>query len=111
MGRLSSLLYSAVASVLALSTFAVDSARAEAIDVSVPWPEANFHVQNLKNFADFVQQRTDGRVEFVIHSGGSLGIAGADHLRAVRDGLVGAAEFHSGRPRLMTAIGSTRAKC
>jgi len=96
MGKLSLMMCSALAGMLALGTVAVGGARAEAIDVSVPWPEANFHVQNLKSFADLVQQRTEGRVEFVVHSGGSLGIGGADHLRAVRDGLVGAAEFHSG---------------
>ncbi|MEQ8347646.1 MAG: TRAP transporter substrate-binding protein [Sneathiellaceae bacterium] len=81
---------------LLVTAVAVADADAETIDVSIPWPDKNFHTQNLKSFAEKAAQRTDGRVEFIINSGGSLGIAGADHLRAVRDGLAGAAEFHSG---------------
>jgi len=78
------------------SLVVTSAASAETIEVSIPWPDSNFHTQNLKAFAELAKERTEGRVEFIINSGGSLGIAGPDHLRAVRDGLVGAAEFHSG---------------
>lgn len=81
---------------LVFCSLAAGSAGAQTIDVSIPWPDGNFHTQNLKAFAALAAERTEGRVDFVVNSGGSLGIAGADHLRAVRDGLVGAAEFHSG---------------
>lgn len=66
------------------------------INLAIPWPDANFHTENAKEFARLVEERTDGRVSFIIHSGGSLGIAGPDHLRGVRDGLADAAGFHSG---------------
>jgi len=86
----------AVGGSLLAAAVAAGSAGAQTIDVSIPWPDGNFHTQNLKEFAALAAERTEGRFEMIIHSGGSLGIAGADHLRAVRDGLVGAAEFHSG---------------
>lgn len=66
------------------------------INLAIPWPDGNFHTKNVKEFARLVEERTGGRVTFVIHSGGSLGIAGPDHLRGVRDGLADAAGFHSG---------------
>ena len=63
-------------------------AAAENWDMSLPWPDGNFHTANAKTFADAVAEATDGRVTITVHSGGSLGFGGPEMLGAVRDGLV-----------------------
>jgi TRAP-type C4-dicarboxylate transport system substrate-binding protein len=57
-------------------------------DLSTVWPEANFHTQNAKRFAEEVKKATAGSVDITIKAGGQLGFKGPEHLRAVRDGLV-----------------------
>ncbi|HJQ58423.1 MAG TPA: TRAP transporter substrate-binding protein [Vineibacter sp.] len=58
------------------------------LDLSTVWPDGNFHTKNCRLFAEQVGKVTGGAVEIVVHSGGSLGYKGPEHLNAVRDGLV-----------------------
>lgn len=62
-------------------------------DMSIVWPEGNFHTQNAMAFADAVNEATDGEVVITVHSGGALGIKGPEGMAAVRDGLVPIAEI------------------
>lgn len=74
--------------VCALS-LASTAALAETVwDMSVVWPEGNFHTQNAMAFAQAVNEATDGEVTITVHSGGALGIKGPEGMAAVRDGLV-----------------------
>lgn len=74
--------------VCALS-LASTAALAETVwDMSVVWPEGNFHTQNAMAFAQAVNEATDGEVTITVHSGGALGIKGPEAMAAVRDGLV-----------------------
>ncbi len=57
-------------------------------DMSVVWPEGNFHTQNAMAFAEAVKEATAGEVVITVHSGGALGIKGPEGMAAVRDGLV-----------------------
>lgn len=61
-------------------------------DMSIVWPEGNFHTQNAIAFAEAVKEATDGEVVITVHSGGALGIKGPEGMAAVRDGLVPIAE-------------------
>jgi TRAP-type C4-dicarboxylate transport system substrate-binding protein len=58
------------------------------LDLSTVWPDGNFHTQNCKRFAEEIGKTTGGAVHVTVHSGGSLGYKGPEHLNAVRDGLV-----------------------
>jgi TRAP-type transport system periplasmic protein len=57
-------------------------------DMSVVWPEGNFHTQNAIAFAEAVSEVTDGSVTITVHPGGALGIRGPEGMAAVRDGIV-----------------------
>jgi TRAP-type C4-dicarboxylate transport system substrate-binding protein len=63
------------------------------LDLSTVWPDGNFHTKNCRRFAEEVGKATGGAVEIVVHSGGSLGYKGPEHLNAVRDGLVPMADI------------------
>ena len=74
--------------------FAATAASAEtAWDMSIVWPEGNFHTQNAMAFAEGVKEATDGEVVITVHSGGALGIKGPEGMAAVRDGLVPIADI------------------
>jgi TRAP-type C4-dicarboxylate transport system substrate-binding protein len=62
-------------------------------DMSVVWPEGNFHTQNAIAFAEGVKKATNGEVVISVHSGGALGIKGPEGMAAVRDGLVPIADI------------------
>lgn len=62
-------------------------------DMSIVWPEGNFHTQNAMAFAEAVKEVTDGEVVITVHSGGALGIKGPEAMGAVRDGLVPIADI------------------
>ncbi|MCJ8140868.1 TRAP transporter substrate-binding protein [Falsirhodobacter halotolerans] len=62
-------------------------------DMSVVWPEGNFHTKNAQTFAARVAEVTDGDVEITVHSGGALGIKGPEGMAAVRDGIVPIADI------------------
>lgn len=57
-------------------------------DMSIVWPEGNFHTQNAIAFAEAVSDVTDGAVSITVHPGGALGIRGPEGMAAVRDGIV-----------------------
>lgn len=57
-------------------------------------PESNFMVQNAKNFAKAVEEKTNGDVVISISAAGSLGFKGPDQLTAVRDRLVDMADIN-----------------
>ena len=62
-------------------------------DMSVVWPESNFHTQDAMKFADAVKTVTNGDVVITVHAGGALGIKGPEGMTAVRDGLVPIADI------------------
>ena len=62
-------------------------------DVAIPWGATEFHTVNAMNFAEAVEEATDGEVVMTIHPGGSLGIRANESLRAVEDGAVPMAEY------------------
>ncbi len=77
------------AAAFATSTALIGRAgAATSIDLSTAWPEGNPHTENAKAFAAKIAEATNGEVNITVHSGGSLGFKGPEHLRAVRDGLV-----------------------
>lgn len=82
----------AIAGAGALALATVASAQTK-WDASVPWGPSEFHTKNLIRFAEEVNKVTNGEVEITVHSGGSLGIKGAESLRSVADGVVPMAEM------------------
>lgn len=64
------------------------------IDLSTVLPDGNFHTHNAQMYSEEVAKATGGEVQIQVHSGGSLGFKGPDHLQAVADGLVGMADIH-----------------
>ncbi len=67
------------------------TAQTTTIDIASPYPEGNFHVLNLQQFAQDVGAATGGAVEVKVHPNGSLAKA-ADIRKAVTDGKVAAGE-------------------
>jgi len=63
------------------------------LDLSTVPPDGNFHTKNCRAFAEEVARVTDGAVRITVHAGGALGYSAAEHLAAVRDGLVQMAGF------------------
>ncbi|WP_043445680.1 TRAP transporter substrate-binding protein [Halotalea alkalilenta] len=61
--------------------------------VVTPWPESNFHVKNLRDFAERVEEVTDGEVMIEVHAGGDLGLRGPELLTSVRDGIIQGADM------------------
>jgi len=57
-------------------------------DLPLAWPESNYIVKDVAQFADEVKKATGGDVEITLHPSGSLGFKGPEMLGAVRDGLV-----------------------
>src|SRR5215510_3320813 len=61
-------------------------------DMPTPYSEGEFHTRNVKSFVEDVKKATEGRLDIVVHSNGSL-IKHPDMLRAVSTGQVNIAEF------------------
>ena len=62
-------------SLTAATTFAALVAgplAAETWDMPTPYPDATFHTQNIRTFAEDVAAATDGELEITVHSAGSL---------------------------------------
>jgi TRAP-type C4-dicarboxylate transport system substrate-binding protein len=58
---------------LAAVIAAGSGARAETVwNMPTPYPDASFHTQNIQRFAEDVAAATDGELEIVVHSAGSL---------------------------------------
>ena len=65
---------------------------AETWDMPTPYPDGTFHTQNIRQFADEVAAATDGELEIVVHSAGSL-LPHAEIKNAVRGAQVPIGEF------------------
>lgn len=74
-------------------TISTASAFAETTwQMPTPYPEANFHTQNIMQFAKDVETATDGELKIVVHPAGSL-IKHAEIKNAVRSGQAQMGEF------------------
>lgn len=81
----------------AASAMSIIAGSAQAVEwnQSIVWPAGNFHTKNAVAFAEDVKRATNGEVSIVVQAGGMLGIKGPESMRAVRDGIVPIAEFHT----------------
>ncbi|KHG64377.1 C4-dicarboxylate ABC transporter substrate-binding protein [Thermus sp. 2.9] len=61
--------------------------QAQTWNMATPYPPANFHTQNILQFAKEVEEATGGRVKVTVHPGGSL-FPHPQILPAVRNGQV-----------------------
>src|ERR1051325_1980945 len=61
-------------------------------DMPTPYSEGEFHTRNVKSFAEDVKKATEGRLDILVHSNGSL-IKHPHTLRAAPTGQVNSAEF------------------
>jgi TRAP-type C4-dicarboxylate transport system substrate-binding protein len=65
-------------------------------DMPTPYSDGEFHTINVRQFAEDVKKATNGGLDLVVHSNGSL-IKHPDILRAVSTGQVSVAEFLLGQ--------------
>ncbi|MFP4391965.1 MAG: TRAP transporter substrate-binding protein [Desulfohalobiaceae bacterium] len=63
-------------------------AKSLKMDLNAIYPASNFHTQGAVNFAELVEEYTDGEIQISVHSGGSLGFKGEELLKAVKDASV-----------------------
>jgi TRAP-type C4-dicarboxylate transport system substrate-binding protein len=82
---------------LALTAIALAMAASPALaqtkwDMPTPYPDANFHTQNIMMFAEDVKKATNGALEIKVHSNGSL-FKHPEIKNAVRGGQVPIGEF------------------
>lgn len=61
-------------------------------DMPTPYPDANFHTQNIQQFADEVKEKTGGELVINVHSNGSL-IKHPEIKSSVRNGIVPIGEY------------------
>jgi TRAP-type transport system periplasmic protein len=92
MMRLSTGLVALVAGVAVAAAATGATAQTTRWIAATGFAESNFHTQNARSFADDVKARTGGRLEIVVHSGGSL-VRLPEILRAVQTGQVQAGEM------------------
>jgi TRAP-type C4-dicarboxylate transport system substrate-binding protein len=83
--------------VLAVAAIALAFAASPALaqtkwDMPTPYPDANFHTQNIMQFAADVAKATNGQLEIKVHSNGSL-FKHPEIKNAVRGGQVPIGEF------------------
>lgn len=68
------------------------TASAQAADLKMNlnaiYPASNFHSKGAMNFADLVENYTDGSVQITVHPGSSLGFKSSELLKAVKDASV-----------------------
>lgn len=86
--------------VLSLGMATAVAAQEVKWDLPVQWPEGNFMTQVVHDYAAEVSKRSDGEIELTVHSGGALGVKGADMIGAMRDGV-----FNIGEYSLAQAVG------
>jgi len=82
----------AVAALAGTVSFASGAVSARGWDMPTPYPEGNFHTQNIIAFAKDVADATGGKLMIKVHSAGSL-IKHAQIKNAVRGGQVPIGEF------------------
>jgi len=70
--------------------FTAKSAFAETLQFATMFPESDFSSEMVKRWTDGVTERTDGRIQFRVHWGGSL-VPSAGLLDGLRDGTIDAA--------------------
>ncbi|MCA1493799.1 TRAP transporter substrate-binding protein [Sinorhizobium alkalisoli] len=70
----------------ATATFAT-VAQAETWDMPTPYPDGNFHTQNIRQFVEDIKTATNGELTINVHSGGAL-VKPTDIKRAVQSGQV-----------------------
>ena len=75
----------AVTAVATAGLAAAAPATAEKWDMPMAYADSNFHTQNGKAFAEAVSVATGGKLEIVVHGGGSL-FKGNEIKRAVQTG-------------------------
>ncbi|WP_119167671.1 TRAP transporter substrate-binding protein [Algihabitans albus] len=75
-----------------MAGLAVGPALAETWDLPTPYPEGNFHTQNIMRFAEEVNAAAGDDLEVVVHPAGSL-IKHPEIKNAVRSGQVPVGEF------------------
>ncbi len=85
----------AVSAALAFSLGAA-SAMAEEWHMPTPYPDATFHTQNIRQFAEDVDKATNGDLKIIVDSAGSL-IKHPEIKNAVRSGTVPIGEFFLSR--------------
>jgi len=61
-----------VSAIATAAVFAGAPAAAEKWDMPMAYSDSNFHTQNGKAFAEAVNVATGGKLEIVVHGGGSL---------------------------------------
>lgn len=76
-----------ISAAFAASMTIAATAHAESWDMPTPYPDGNFHTQNIRQFTEEVKAATNGAVDIKVHSGGSLLKAG-EIKRAVQSGQV-----------------------
>lgn len=80
----------------ALIAFAGQASAKDVWNMPTPYPDGNFHTENIKTFADEVRAATDGALDIKVHSAGSL-VKHPEIKNAVRKGLVPIGEFFLSR--------------
>ena len=81
------------------AAFALSAGAAQAQtkwDMPTPYPDSEFHTRNVKTFTEDVKKASNGALDLVVHSNGSL-IKHPDIMRAVSTGQVSIAEFLLGQ--------------
>ncbi len=79
------------AAAVALQALAPRASAQGLLDLVTPYPNGNFHVENLRQFTDDLATRTQGKLGMRVHAGGSL-VKAPEILAAVRSGKVALAE-------------------
>lgn len=74
------------------SIFTVTTAHAENWRMATPYPEQNFHTQNIRQFVADIKEATDGKLDITVHPGGSL-IKPMEIKNAVRSRQIEMGEF------------------
>jgi len=82
----------AAAAATALAGLAGTAQAQSKWDMPTPYPDANFHTQNIAKFAEDVKAKSGGKLEIKIHSNGSL-FKHPEIKNAVRGGQVPIGEF------------------
>ena len=72
---------------LAAALAAAPAAAQTTWDMATPYPEAEFHTQNIRTFVDDIEKATNGELKITVHSGQSL-FKHPEIKRSVQSGLV-----------------------
>lgn len=81
----------AAAALMVFGLVGAASAQSVTWDMPTPYPDGNFHTQNIRKFADEVKAATKGDLSITVHSNGSL-LKATEIKRAVQSGQVQAGE-------------------